>query len=213
METLKDKYRDFVLENNHPCVMAQSLFKSDSYWLRNYGELGQPHGAGLLLEDLESFLREYSPEDRQFFSFIAVFDDISIGEEGFEKLMWQQLNLLHSLDPEPWDETVSIKPESPNFSFSLLGHAFYIIGMHPNSSRIARRSPRPTMVFNLHSQFEELRKMGAYEQLRNRIRRRDKQIQGNVNPMLADFGSISEARQYSGRRVGASWKCPFHSKH
>jgi FPC/CPF motif-containing protein YcgG len=31
--------------------------------------------------------------------------------------------------------------------------------------------------------------------------------------MLEDFGENSEARQYSGRKVGEEWKCPFlHGK-
>jgi FPC/CPF motif-containing protein YcgG len=28
--------------------------------------------------------------------------------------------------------------------------------------------------------------------------------------MLAQHGTISEARQYSGRPVDENWKCPFH---
>ena len=30
--------------------------------------------------------------------------------------------------------------------------------------------------------------------------------------MLADFGTVSEARQYSGRTVSADWQCPFLHK-
>jgi FPC/CPF motif-containing protein YcgG len=37
-------------------------------------------------------------------------------------------------------------------------------------------------------------------------------LQGTVNPMLAEFGEQSEARQYSGRDVGEIWKCPFHAR-
>src|SRR5690606_27133649 len=110
------------------------------------------------------------------------------------------------------DAEVDSDPESDHFSFSLGGKAFYIIGMHPNSSRFARRSPRPTMVFNLHRQFEELRNMGAFEKIRDTIRERDKNLQGSVNPMLHDFGHNREAPQYSGRQVDESWKCPFHQK-
>ncbi|MDX1470983.1 MAG: guanitoxin biosynthesis heme-dependent pre-guanitoxin N-hydroxylase GntA, partial [Flavobacteriaceae bacterium] len=95
-------------------------------------------------------------------------------------------------------------------SFSVHGRAFYIVGMHPESTRKARRSPYPCMVFNLHGQFEKLREMNVYRNLRDRIRRRDKQQNGSVNPMLADFGEVSEARQYSGRMVGDNWECPFN---
>jgi hypothetical protein len=35
---------------------------------------------------------------------------------------------------------------------------------------------------------------------------------GTANPMLAQHGSVSAARQYSGRAVGADWQCPFSRK-
>jgi hypothetical protein len=54
--------------------------------------------------------------------------------------------------------------------------------------------------------------MGAYQAVKNKIRLRDKKLQGTINPVLRDFGSDSETRQYSGRNVGAEWECPFHHK-
>ena len=41
------------------------------------------------------------------------------------------------------------------------------------------------------------------------IRERDLHLQGTVNPMVADHGQDSEARQYSGRQVGPGWAAPF----
>ncbi len=65
------------------------------------------------------------------------------------------------------------------------------------------------MVFNLHAQFETLREMGRYDRLRETVLERDLALNGSTNPMLARFGEISEARQYSGRVVDGQWKCPF----
>ena len=84
--------------------------------------------------------------------------------------------------------------------------------MHPKSSRNARKAPFTTIVLNLHDQFEKLRTMNAYDNVRDRIRARDAEQNGTINPMLADFGEKSEAAQYSGRRVDSSWKCPFLNK-
>ena len=75
---------------------------------------------------------------------------------------------------------------------------------------MARQSPFPAIVFNLHWQFEKLREMGNYQVVRDRIRQRDEELQGTINPMMEDFGEGSEAKQYSGRKVGKEWKCPFH---
>ena len=119
---------------------------------------------------------------------------------------------LHKHDDCEWDPNVSNDPESPNFSFSIKGKAFYIVGLHPKSSRMARQSPYPTVVFNLHWQFEKLREMGTYKKVKKRIRRRDKKLQGYINPVLKDFGTDTETRQYSGRNVEEDWKCPFIHK-
>lgn len=54
--------------------------------------------------------------------------------------------------------------------------------------------------------------MGKYTTVKKRIRKRDKKLQGTINPVLKDFGKDSEAKQYSGRSVGNDWKCPFQSK-
>ncbi len=43
------------------------------------------------------------------------------------------------------------------------------------------------------------------------IRDRERNLQGDLNPNLADFGTRSEARQYSGRPMEEQWRCPFHA--
>ena len=68
------------------------------------------------------------------------------------------------------------------------------------------------MVFNLHDQFERLREEGKYERMREAIVERDRALAGDVNPMLARHGSVSEARQYSGRQVDEDWSPPFTDK-
>ena len=54
--------------------------------------------------------------------------------------------------------------------------------------------------------------MGTYKKVKKRIRRRDKKLQGYINPVLKDFGTDTETRQYSGRNVEEDWKCPFIHK-
>ena len=87
-----------------------------------------------------------------------------------------------------------------------------MVGLHPHASRPARRFPNPTLVFNLHDQFERLREKGIYERMRERILDRDKELAGDINPMLARHGESSEARQYSGRVVEDDWQCPFRRR-
>ena len=107
---------------------------------------------------------------------------------------------------------MSADPESAQFSYSFGGRALFVVGLHPASSRMSRRFGWPALVFNPRSQFERLRAAGKFERLRDAVRDRDVALQGTPNPNLADFGEMSEARQYSGRATEPEWRCPFHSK-
>ncbi|MBT8319588.1 MAG: YqcI/YcgG family protein [Gramella sp.] len=208
---LKKQFEDFILEKDHPCIMAKTVFSMDQVELYSYPDLGSKETAQKILQDLKTYIDSYDFNSNDFKTFLAVFPDSpDYSEIGFEKVLWEQLNNLHEVDDAAWDKEVSADPENEHFSFSLGGKAFYIVGMHPGSSRMARRSPYPTIAFNLHWQFEKLREMGSYETVRDKIRERDIELQGSMNPVLKDFGTESEAKQYSGRNVGKEWKCPFH---
>ena len=104
---------------------------------------------------------------------------------------------------------MSSDPQNPWFSFSIGGHAYYIVGLHPRASRLGRRLAHPAIVFNLHAQFAKLSEQGRLEPFKKAIRARDIALQGSVNPMLIDYASGSQARQYSGRAVTPDWQCPF----
>jgi FPC/CPF motif-containing protein YcgG len=163
----------------------------------------------LLLERLSAFVTAPS-DDTGFRSFIAAFrGPVPASEEEFEGLLWRQLDLLRELDASEWDPAVSNDPTNPHFCFSVAGTAAFVIGMHPLASRLARRSPLPVLVFNPHAQFERLRARGGYDRVRDVVRRRDAKLQGTINPMVADHGQGSEARQYSGREVDAGWRAPL----
>jgi len=124
------------------------------------------------------------------------------------------LQALHDKDSIDfdWDKNVSSDPASPQFSMSIGGKAFYVVGLHPNSSRTARSFEKPVMIFNLHSQFELLRDEGSYRRIRQTILKRHEALDGEHNPMLAVHGESSEALQYSGRKLENDWKCPFHAR-
>jgi len=210
---IRKQFDKFIIENGHPCVMAQTMFRESRVDIHVYDNFGSEKTALNILDDLRNYIDNYDFTTNDFYTFIAVFNDKrEMSEKKFEQLLWSQLQHLHEADDQPWDQSVSANPEDVNFSFSVLNHAFYIIGLHPNSSRKARQAPYPAMVFNLHSQFEQLRETGTYKQVRETIRKRDIEFEGSINPMLDDFGDRSEARQYSGRAVDDSWECPFHHK-
>lgn len=211
--TIEQEFKDFIINKNHPCLMANTVFRMDKYHLKVYDDITNDEVIEPILNDIADYLESYDFESNVFESLIISFKDNNFKTElAFENALWQFLQKLHDQDHTEWDPNVSQDPNDPTFSFSIKGKAFYIVGMHPKSSRMARRAPYCTLVFNLHWQFEKLREMGTYQSVKKRIRWRDKALQGSINPVLQDFAEDSETKQYSGREVDANWKCPFHNK-
>jgi FPC/CPF motif-containing protein YcgG len=212
-KTIESEFQNFIIAQQHPCVMAKSVFAMENYHLRIYDDMTSDTIIQPILSDIEQYLSQYDFESKNFESLIFCFKNNTFNSElEFENALWKFLQSLHDADDTEWDSNVSKNPNDPNFSFSLKGKAFYVIGMHPKSSRMARQAPYCTVVFNLHGQFERLRLMGTYQTVKNKIRERDKKLQGFINPVLRDYGTDTETKQYSGRHVGEEWKCPFRPK-
>jgi uncharacterized protein len=198
-----------VLHPEYPCLGARSVFSRDRATVCVFDELSGPGVAEQLTDELEAFAAA-TDLDEGFASLVAAFRGPAIeDEEHFERLLWEQLEQLHAADDEPWNPDVSDDPNDPHFAFSVAGSAYFVVGLHPRASRVARRTPIPVLVFNLHEQFEALRETQRFERMRDTIRRRDEELQGSVNPMMEDHGERSEARQYAGREVGEDWTPPF----
>lgn len=166
-----------------------------------------------ILPMLADTVRKYQKDRAIFRTMVVLFEGPEqLSEEEFEAHLWARAQSLS--DKDEWlgyrpDPSVSSDPDDPHFSLSFSGEAFFVVGLHPHASRPARRFESPAMVFNLHDQFEVLRTQQRYDKLRSSILARDLQFAGSENPMLARHGESSEARQYSGRVVDDSWKCPF----
>jgi FPC/CPF motif-containing protein YcgG len=207
---LVERFAQFVRDPAHPCAMAKSVLTQGNVEFGHFGELGSFEAASDNCRALYQSLGKHQASD--YWSFAALFPEESLRSEAeFESRLWAHLQRMHEFDAprHGWDERVSSDPEDAKFSFSIGGRAWYVIGLHPGASRLARRFTVPALIFNPHGQFDDLRERGKYATVRDSIRKRDVRLQGSVNPMLADHGEASEARQYSGRAVGAEWKCPF----
>jgi FPC/CPF motif-containing protein YcgG len=210
-QRVHDALRALVLDPEYPCVGSRSVLNQGSYRFAMYDEMNSAGATAGLARDLLTFTHEQPEIGGQFTSFIACFDaPKAIDAAEFERRLWEQLKALHDLDREhhDWDPSVSSDPEDPQFSFSFGGRAFFVVGLSPAGGRWARTFPWPTLVFNAHFQFEELRESGQFERMQEVIRDRDATIEGDTNPNLSDFGEHTEARQYAGREVPADWRCP-----
>jgi FPC/CPF motif-containing protein YcgG len=214
MEYVHDSFRALVSNIRFSCVGAKAALGSGSYRVGLYERLGSAGAAAGLARDLFWFVEEQGDLDGEFSTFVASFvGPTGADEETFERLLWEQLQRLHEEDRRHhrWDPSVSADPDDPRFAFSFAGIAFFVVGLHPASSRFARRFAWPTLVFNAHHQFDRLREAGGYERMQEVIRSREIGLEGDLNPNLGEFGVRSEARQYSGRPAEADWRCPFHA--
>ncbi|WP_100259215.1 guanitoxin biosynthesis heme-dependent pre-guanitoxin N-hydroxylase GntA [Qipengyuania seohaensis] len=211
--TLVDSLITHVDQPEFPCVGAKSAKATDNLQIETAWRLTSAWNDIQIHERLLDWSDNYDANPSGLRSLAVVFaGPLDLDEEQFETAMWERLQSLAAKDDwrgQPYSEKVSSDPSDPHFSLSFGKQAYFVVGLHPNASRSARRTPYPTLVFNLHDQFEQLRASQKYERMRQAILQRDAELDGSINPMLARHGEDSEARQYSGRRVSEDWKCPF----
>jgi FPC/CPF motif-containing protein YcgG len=213
-EELRALLHDHVAGKDFPCVGAKAALARDTLAVLACDRIDSAWDDLRIHDGLLNWAKAYTEDPSLFRSFAVVFEGpTELSETEFEAALWARVQSLSDKDVwrgQHYDARVSPDPANPHFSLSFGGEAFFIVGLHPNASRPARRFARPTMVFNLHDQFETLRAEGKYETMREKIMVRDETVAGSRNPMLERHGESSEARQYSGRVVGEGWACPFH---
>ncbi len=213
---LEASLRDHIAERGFPCVGAKSALANEKLEVLAGWRLTSAWNDVKIHDRLLEWSDRYEADPSGLRSLAVVFDGpVDLTEEAFEAAMWERLQSLSDKDSwrgQSYCENVSSDPGDPHFSLSFGQQAYFVVGLHPNASRAARRSPYPTLVFNLHDQFEQLRKNERYERMREAILKRDEALDGSINPMLARHGEASEAKQYSGRVVGSDWRCPFHDQ-
>ena len=206
-------FLNHIREPGFPCVGAKSALAKGQMRILLARDIRSAWDDLPIHQAVAQLAHDYGVDPAPFQSLAVIFQqEADLTEAAFEQSLWIKLQSLADKDEwlgYPLDARVSADSNDPHFSLSFGGEAFFVVGLHPNASRPARRFERPVLVFNLHAQFERLRAEGRYEKLRGAILARDVALAGDVNPMLARHGTMSEARQYSGRAVAEDWKCPF----
>ena len=216
LQQIREAYNEFIGEKSFPCVGAKTALGKDQVQTLVVGNMCCPADDRKILSFLYDFIDAYRNSDSEFHSAAILFNGpVDISEDLFEEFLWKRLQALLNLDAENYryDKRVSADPASSEFSFSLKEEAFFIIGLHPASSRPSRRFAYPALVFNPHAQFTALKLTGKYQQLQKVVRKRDILYSGDINPMLNDHGRSSEAEQYSGKNYQTPLVCPFNIKH
>lgn len=212
-DALAARFHDFIRAPEFPCVGAKSALAKGQMRVLLARDIASGWDDLAIWPAIADLAACYMRQPDLFQSLAVLFTDSKPSDEAtFERHLWQRIQSLTNKDAwlgQQPDPRVSHDPENPHFSLSFGGAAFFVVGLHPGASRPARRFEVPAMIFNLHDQFEQLRAQGRYEKMRRTILVRDLALAGTENPMLARHGTLSEARQYSGRAVGSDWACPF----
>ena len=210
---IEQAFADFVKTDEFPCVGAKAALARGTidYFIGN--RIDQAADDLPLYHALDKFGRSLDLDAPFVQSMVAAFEGPEdLSEADFEAALWNRLQGLHNIDAatgHDWTKAADADASSPHFSMSIAGQAYFIVGLHPNSSREARRFRFPVMVFKSHEQFEKLREDGRFAKMQSTIRKRDIQLEGDINPMLTNYGEASEARQYSGRKLPDDWQCPL----
>lgn len=211
-----EEYEEFIANKEFVCVAAKAALAKQQIDCMVADHIGCPKDDVEILRFLYSFIDNYRSSNELYHSAAVIFEQPqTVDEVMFDNFLWQRLQSLSNLDAKnyPYDTRVTDDPASPDFSFSLKEESFFVIGLHPSSSRAVRQFRYPAIVFNPHKQFEQLKEIEKYQQLKKVVRKRDLAYSGSINPMLQDFGEASEVYQYSGRQYDRQWECPLKIMH
>lgn len=206
---IHDLFRATILSRSFPCLGGAGLIRSRNYRFAIYDELGVANSIGLMARDLTGFLSLRNADEFPFTAFIAAFLNPAPADDvAFERAMWAQLEGLEALDAKTDHPPVRLIDETdPGLVYG--DREFFIVGMHPASSRWARRFSWPLLVFNALTHADEMRARGKHERMSQLVLGRDRILQGSDNPSL----HASQRDQFSGRAVEPGL-CPLgHTAH
>src|SRR5688500_11764098 len=158
-EPIIQEFHDFINDRFYPCVAARAAMAQKNVPCFVAGHMACPNDDSGILRFVYDFVDYFRQSKSGFRSAAIIFKSPQeTTPESFDVLLWQRLQALSDLDAQKfrYDPRVSQHASAPDFSFSLGEEAFFIIGLHPGSSRLSRQFKYPTLVFNPHVQFEEL---------------------------------------------------------
>ncbi|REK91414.1 hypothetical protein DY245_04635 [Streptomyces inhibens] len=206
----------FIQTTEFSCLGARAALKRNALTHGHYRCLGDEESARATYRDLLDYALALprTLSSQSFRTFVATFDEPGIVDElAHEELIWQHLQFMHDIDSRTYglERGATSDPTQPNFGFHAGGHAFFIVGMHPGSSRASRRFVKPAIAFNSLAQFMLLGE--KFYSMQGAIRRREVTNNGSVNPSFVDYEYEQPARHFSGRYTEDDWKCPYVPRH
>src|SRR5688500_9758515 len=147
------EFQNFINDETYPCVAARAALTRDHIPCLVADHMACPKDDLRILHFVYDFVKEYRSANAALYSAAVIFRLPEVtSEEIFDNLLWQRLQSLSHMDARhhDYDKRVNSSPSNADFSFSLGGEAFFIIGLNPSSERRSRKFKYPAMVFNPH---------------------------------------------------------------
>ncbi len=216
-----EKFRELVLNPRFVCIGAQAAVRPGHYVLGGYSDMSSSEVAEGVCHDMVRYMREF-PFAEPFYTFAACFKEPKIlSEEQGIRNFYTLLSNMHSVDARHFkrSDDFSSDVQSPDFNFSIGGEGFFVPFLSAFPGHDERKTDLNLVIFNNHKMFEKLRSTGAFDPLRDSIRRR---MNPPLHPFLADHGeglvfpqfalpsleSITLEKEIRQEVLGS---CPFHS--
>ena len=142
---------DWMASPEFPCIGAKAALRRHQLEILVVPDIRLGSSDALITARLQDFAIRHDTDEKMFVSQAVIFhNDADLSEEEFETHLWQRLVSLHAIDRRDyrWDPKVDSDPQSPHFSLSIGGKGYFVVGLHPNASRVARRFKYPTLIFN-----------------------------------------------------------------
>jgi FPC/CPF motif-containing protein YcgG len=193
-----------MLSPAFPCLGGAGAVRRGDYRFAVYPPLGSSEAIRVCAADLADFVDGFERGENGVAIHVAVFCGPDCPSElDFEGVLFEHLRGLHDLDGHA-GAAAAIDVSDDELGFMFEQRNFFVVGFHPTASRWARRFAWPTLAFNSLSHVDPLQRAGKFERMKERIRARDRRLQGSDNPAL----ECPQAAQFSGRAAQADWRPP-----
>ncbi len=149
-----------LLRSDRPCRVASRSITRDEYCLGLYEHFGEGRNGKALESDLLWFADEVKRGRSPRLTMWAIFPNAE---------MWDDNDFDHALVRELTSVTTSsaLQPSWASGGTLRVGDtSFFVVGMHPQSTKDSRRFPWTALVFNVFDQVDWLEREGVYAWIR-----------------------------------------------
>lgn len=208
-----------IADKSFVCIGAQNSTRTGNVGFLSLDFMNQEN-AEVLAENMDSWVKDADYENSflennfKFISFVVLFKNEEFANENdAEYSLWRFLKNVHLADVKRnfWDGKFAKNVYSKDFAFSVGGYGHFVPMLHPKASSLVRYSLIPTLVFNPHCMFSQMKKLSFFEKMKGEIREREQKQQLWINPKLSNSGENLEAPQYAltKNQVFNIGSCPF----